>query len=147
MQPPPGFTTTLPENYDTSPDWYFVWHSPDPTATTSGHAWDANGKYFTRTWPDDSRRRGTGLPVPASKLGYYARLNSEGQHWSWMLMPAFVQLMEGGRGGDAGVQRLREVAEAALKHIEREATEFSAASRYSQVTVEELRAKLVEAPN
>lgn len=101
MQPPPGFTRHLPENYDTSPDWYFVWHSPDPTATTSGHAWDADGKYYTKTSPDDARRRGSGQPVPSSRLGYYARLNSEGQHWSWMPMLAFVQLVEGGASSDA----------------------------------------------
>lgn len=116
MQPPPGFTTTLPENYDTSPDWYFVWHSPDPTATASGPAWDANGKLYMKSMPDDSRRRGGGCPVPATRLGFYARLNSEGQHWSWMPMLAFVQLVEAS-ASDASLQAKVDALEAELKAL------------------------------
>ena len=89
------FTNILPDTYDSDKGWYFVWHAPDPTATASGPAWDENGKYYVKVLPDESRQRGTGMPVPSNRLGLYARLNREGQRWGWMPMEAFAAWMEG----------------------------------------------------
>jgi hypothetical protein len=87
------FTTVLPDNYDTSTDWYFVWHAPDPEAMVMDHGWDAAGKYVPMIKPDASRRRGTGMPMPAMRLGLYARLNTEGQNWGWMPMADFAAML------------------------------------------------------
>lgn len=90
------FTDVLPPNYDTSNDWYFVWHSPQPDATTTGYAWDIEGKPYAKTVPDEARVRGTGYPTMASRLGGLARTNREGTtRWKWVPMAEFAAAMEG----------------------------------------------------
>lgn len=116
------FTNILPDNYDTSHDWYFVWHTPDPDATTSGTAWDANGKLYIKIIPDPARQRGTGNPVMAYMLGMYHRFNTEGQKWRWMPMPDFAAWMEGqpaqGAGEDGKVEALRARCRTALNRVD-----------------------------
>lgn len=110
MQPPPGFTQTLPADCDGNyRDWYFVWHPPANPVLTS----------------DPALRRGTGMPEPAAKLGRYARLNTENQgypegwDWHWMPMAAFARMISQGaaQGDTAALQAKVTALEAELKAL------------------------------
>jgi len=89
------FTTEIPANYSTDNiNWFFIWHGPDPEAITEGIGWTPEGKMYRKQVPDESRRRGIGMPVPARMLGAYARYNTEGQHWQWCPMAEFAVAMQ-----------------------------------------------------